>query len=238
MNDLYKYQKNAIWIKEYPIRYAGTKFNSRMTIVRLTNSNLMIHSPCDIDEPTKASINKLGKVEFIIAPSNFHYFYISSAQEAFPDAETLICPGVEIKIPNIKFNWFLGDQPDPRLIQDFEQVLVRGSKYMWEIAFFHKKTRTLILVDLIENFTDKTAGVSWSLKFWWKAIFHMWANPKPAPEYQFGWKDKKSACGSLNRILQWDFDKIIVSHGDLIEENAKKVASLSWRRILKCHRKA
>lgn len=109
---------------------------------------------------------------------------------------------------------------------------------MWEIAFFHKKTRTLILVDLIENFTDKTVGVSWSLKFWWKVIFHMWANPKPAPEYQFGWKNKKAARDSLNKILQWDFDKIIISHGDLIEENAKTIASRSWRRLLTSHKNA
>ncbi len=97
MNNLYEYQKNAIWIKEYPIRYAGTTFNARMTIVRLTNGDLIIHSPCEIDELTKAFINKLGNVAFIIAPGNFHYLYVSSAQDAFPDAETLIYPGIETK---------------------------------------------------------------------------------------------------------------------------------------------
>ncbi|MGV7235105.1 MAG: hypothetical protein ACQ9ET_02505 [Nitrosomonadaceae bacterium] len=56
MKDLYEYQKDMIWIKEYPIHYAGTKFNSRMTIIRLSNGGLFIHSPCEIEDDTKNSI--------------------------------------------------------------------------------------------------------------------------------------------------------------------------------------
>ena len=61
----------------------------------------------------------------------------------------------------------------------------------------------------------------------------MWENPKPAPEYQFGWKDKKAARNSLQTILQWDFDKIIISHGDLIEDKAKDIALHAWQKPLK-----
>ena len=232
MSDLFEYQQGMIRLKEYPIKYAGTKFKARMTIVRMKNGNLFIHSPCEIDESIKGKINELGNVEFIAAPGYYHYFYIGSAQQAFPNAETFICPGIEKKLPEIKFDWILGDRPDPRLVEDFDQVLIRGNKYIWEIALFHKQTKTLILVDLIENFTNKTKNVSWSLKFWWKMVFHMWENPKPAPEYQFGWKDKNAAHNSLMRILQWNFDKIIISHGDLIEENAKEIALKAWRKIL------
>jgi len=125
-------------------------------------------------------------VEFIVAPGSYHYLHVSSAQRAFPEAETFICPGVERKNPEIEFDWLLGDRPDKRWEDDFEQVLVRGNRYIWEVAFHHKSSRTLILVDLIENITDKTEDVSWSLELWWKVVFRMWGNPKPAPEYQLG----------------------------------------------------
>ena len=232
MKDLFEYQKDVIWIKEYPIHYAGTHFNSRMTIVRLANGNLFIHSPCEIDEPTKQAIEILGKVEFIVAPGSYHHLHVASAQQAFPEAETFICPGIERKNPDIDFDWLLGDRPDERWQADFEQVLVRGNKYIWEVAFYHKTTKTLILVDLIENFTDETEDVNWSLELWFKAVFRMWDNPKPAPEYQMGWKDKKAAARSLKKILDWDFDRIIISHGDLIEENAKDIALKAWQRPL------
>jgi len=66
----------------------------------------------------------------------------------------------------------------------------------------------------------------------------MWNNPKPAPEYQLGWKDKKAARKSLMRILDWDFTRIIISHGELIEENAKEVALHAWRQSLASSEKA
>ncbi len=232
MKALYEYQPNKIWIKEYPIHYACTQFNSRMTVVRLSNGNLFIHSPCEIDQQTKTAIETLGKVDFIVAPGSYHHLHVSSAQRAFPEAETFICPGIETKNPQLEFDWLLGDRADKRWADDFEQVLVRGNKYIWEVAFFYKPTRTLILVDLIENFTNATKGVNWLLKLWFKVVYRMWANPKPAPEYQMGWKDKQAASKSLNKILSWDFESIIVSHGELIEGNAKDVARQAWRRPL------
>ena len=113
-----------------------------------------------------------------------------------------------------------------------DQLLVRGNKFIWEVAFFHKPSKTLLLVDLIENFTDQTSNVNWLLKLWWKVVFHMWDQPKPAPEYQMGWKDKSAARKSLQTILEWDFEKIVVSHGDLIETNAKAMALEAWKKPL------
>ena len=48
-----------IYIKEYPIRYAGCHFFSRMTIVKLTNGKLWIHSPCEITQQLKTEIEKI-----------------------------------------------------------------------------------------------------------------------------------------------------------------------------------
>lgn len=226
---LTEFVAGQIWLQEYPIHYAGCDFTARMTIVRLANGKLFIHSPCEIDESIQAAIEKLGTVEFIVAPGSYHYFFIRSAQTAFPNAETFICPGIERKQPELEFDWILGDRPDVRWEADFEQALVRGNRYIWEVAFFHKATKTLILVDLIENITDETEHANWVLKFWWKVVFHMWNHPKPAPEYQLGWKDKAAARKSLQEILHWDFEKIVLSHGDLIETDAKETALDAWK---------
>ena len=203
-----------------------------MTVIRLQNGGLMLHSPCEIDASTRAEIEALGKVGFIVAPGSYHYFHVASAQAAFPEAETFICPGIEIKRPGLHFDWILGDRPDGRWEKDFEQVLVRGNRYIREVAFYHIPSKTLILVDVLENITEKTGGVNWLLKFWWKAVFRMWNNPKPAPEYQMGWKDKKAAGKSLRRIIDWDFERIILAHGDLVEENPKETLVAAWKGVL------
>ncbi len=227
--ELQEYVGDQIWLKEYPIHYAGCDFSARMSVIRINDSQLMLHSPCEIDVPTKQAISALGEVACIVAPGSYHYFHVTSAQAAFPQATTYLCPGIERKRPDIDFDWFLADQSPPAWADTIDQVLVRGNKYIWEVAFFHKPSRTLVLTDLIENITDDTPDTNWVLKLWWKAVFHMWNNPKPAPEYQMGWKDKVAARKSLRRILDWDFERIVIAHGDLINQDAKALAREAWK---------
>jgi hypothetical protein len=230
--DLLEHTPDSIWTADYPVHYSGLDFSSRMTVIRLADGRLMLHSPCEIDAAAAAQISELGRPAFIIAPGSYHYIHVPSAQAAFPDAEVWICPGVERKMPNLEFDWFLSDRPPDAWADTLDQCLVRGNRFIWEVAFVHRPSRTLILVDLIENIGDRTPGADWKLKFWWKAVFHMWNVPKPAPEYQLGWKDRLAAKASLERILQWDFERIILAHGDNIEADAVAVAREAWKRPL------
>jgi len=225
---LVEFIKDQIWTGDYPIKYPGIRFNARMCIVRLDDGGLMLHSPGDIDDATATAISRLGPVSHIVAPGYFHHMYIAQAQKRYPAAETYICPGIERKIPSLQFDWILGPRSPAAWCNTIDQHLIRGTRFIWEVAMVHKPTRTLLLVDAIENFTSATANVSWQLKALWRVAFHMWNSPKPAPEYQLGWKDKSVARASLTRILEWEFDKIILSHGENITEDAKATARRAW----------
>jgi hypothetical protein len=226
--ELTEYVPGAIWIAEYPVHYAGCDLTARMTVVKLSDGTLLLHSPCEIDDAIQAQLETLGRVSCIVAPGTYHYFYVTSAQEAYPDAHTWVCPGIERKCPDIDFDWLLGNEPDRQWAKDLDQVLVRGTRYIWETVFFHRASKTLIVTDLIEYIGDETPGAQGMLKFWWKAVFHMWNKPRPAPEYQMGWKNKKLVKQCLEQVLQWDFERIILAHGDNIESNARAMAQEAW----------
>jgi hypothetical protein len=70
------------------------------------------------------------------------------------------------------------------------------------------------------------------LKFWFKYVLRMWNHPRPAPEYRMGWSDRLAAADSLRRILAWDFRRIVLSHGDLIDRDAHEVAAEAWSTVL------
>ena len=114
-----------------------------------------------------------------------------------------------------------------------DQVLIRGTRYIWEVAFFHKPSRTLVLVDLLENIGDhyrhKTGLL---LQFWWRCVFRMWNNPKTAPEYQMGWGNKKLVKDGLTRILGWNAERIIIAHGEKIQHNVNSVLRAAWKKVL------
>jgi hypothetical protein len=116
----------------------------------------MLHSPCDITAAIAEEISALGPVAHIVVPGNFHHLHATSAQSAFPDAKTWICPGIERKRPDLKYDGILGDLAPAEWTGEIDQVLVQGTRIMREVAMYHRASRTLILVDLIENFTDAT----------------------------------------------------------------------------------
>jgi hypothetical protein len=226
------YIPDRIWLLGYPVRLIGTRFGARMTVIRLASGAMLLHSPCDITEALRREIAALGAVAHIVVPGNFHHLHAASAQAAFPRAKTWICPGVETRRPDLRYDAVLGDIAPPEWFGEIDQVLVQGTRLMREVAMFHRASRTLILVDLIENFTDATPDTGALLKFLFKNLLGMWGHPRPAPEYRLGWRDRTAAAASLRRILAWDFERIVLSHGDLIERDAHEVAARAWAGVL------
>jgi hypothetical protein len=171
-------------------------FHARTTVIRLSNGELLVHSPSPIDDALVERIGDIGPVAHLIAPGSYHYFYVAAWQAAFPEAAVWICPGVERKQPDLEFDWILSDHAPDAWADEIDQVLVRGNRFIWEVVFFDRPSKTLIVTDLLENIGEKSDAVSWQFKLWWKVVFHMWDNPKPAPEYQMGWKDKARSSAS------------------------------------------
>ncbi|MEO6138441.1 MAG: DUF4336 domain-containing protein [Luteimonas sp.] len=226
-----QYVPGTIWLVPYPVALGGARFEARMTIIRLGSGSLVIHSPGPLDDDLCDWIRALGRVAVIVAPGNFHHLHVAACQRAFPDARTWICPGVQRRDHAMRFDGVLGDQLPASMQDEFEQVLVRG-RLMAEVALLHRPTRTLLLVDLVERFCDDTPNVKWLLRACWKAL-GMWNRPTLAPEYRIvGWNDRAAARRALERILAWDFQRVVIAHGELIQCNAKDVLRRAWRNVL------
>jgi Domain of unknown function (DUF4336) len=230
---LREFIEGQLWLADYPVSLGGARFAARMTLARRSDGALVVHSPGPVGETVRAQIQRIGRVAVIVAPGNFHHLHVASCQRAFPDAETWICPGVERKEPALRYDGLLGDSPPPCLAVDFRLALVLG-RLIGEVAILHRPSRTLLLVDLIENFGDKTPGINWVLKAWWK-LFGMWNVPGPAPEYRFGFPDRAAARAALCKIVGWEFDRIVIAHGNLIEHDAHAIARRAWHRQLGSH---
>jgi hypothetical protein len=223
---------DALWLRAYSVRAGGARFNARMTVIKLRSGQILVHSPCAFDESLAAEVAALGRVAAIIAPGNLHWLHVRSCQRAFPDALTYVCPGVEKRARGLAFDFVLGDEPPPLWADELAQVALQGTRLMREVAFFHRASRTLLLVDLVENFTPATPGTNLLLRWLFRAI-GMWNRPSPAPEYRFAWGDRARVREGLERMLAWDFERVIVSHGDVITRDARQIVARAWRKILR-----
>ncbi len=214
---------NEIWTRDYVVEYFGTVFYARCTVIRLSNNKYLIHSSSPIDD-TFIEFLKNKEIEYIVAPGNYHYFNIAKWNEKYPKAKVLITPGVEYKAYNLKsdaiygilHNNYIDPDIESVLNKDFELVLIRGFSEINEIVMFHKKTKTLIILDVMEYVTTKYYDYMNRMGHLFWIILGMHNKPLPAPEYQYTLKHKNLANDSFEAILKWDFNKIIISHGQNI----------------------
>lgn len=220
-----------MWLVEYPVRFALMTIRARTTIVRLRDGSLFVHSPCPLTLSLRAALIAYGPIRHVIAPGNYHSLHVAAWAQAYPDAEIWLCPGLERKLPELTRARILSDEAPPAWRDEIDQVVVRGNRVMREVIFFDRVSRTLIVTDAIENYGDRSSDVPRLLPVYFR-LFRMWNRPKPAPEYQLGWRDKQAARASLERALRWDFERIVLSHGDLVAHDARDCARRAWQSLL------
>ncbi len=58
----------------------------RMTIIKLDNNKLFIHSPIEINAALQQQISQLGEVAYVVTPNKSHNIYLSDWWLASPQA--------------------------------------------------------------------------------------------------------------------------------------------------------
>jgi hypothetical protein len=122
-------------------------------------------------------------------------------------------PGLERKRPDLRFVAVLGDEAPAEWKDELEQVFFRGRPYENEVVFFHRPSRTLIMCDLAFNFGPRTAAPTRLLM----KLMRSYGRFGPSTLDPWLIRDRKAARQSLERILLWDFDRVVVAHGDVLE---------------------
>jgi hypothetical protein len=220
---------DKLWTVEGdPISFYTVPYELRMTVIRLADGSLMLHSPVQCTDETRRVVAELGTVRYLVSPNKLHHFFLGPWAEASPGAEIWASPGLREKRPDLAFAGELGDQPEPGWADDVDQCLFGGSFFMNEIVFFHRPSRSLILGDLIENHDpDKVHGPQ---RLWLRA------NRALAPEavtprlWQLTFWKRRAARRALARIRAWRPERVLVTHGPIIRSGgAERIEhSLGW----------
>ena len=171
---------DRVWIAEAPLRFYGVPFGTRMTVVRLADGGLFVHSPLDPVPRLRAEIDALGPVRYVVSPNKLHHLFLAVFQEAYPSAKMFAPPGLREKRRALRFDGALGDAPDPAWSADLGQTIVRGSRVMEEVLFFHDASRTLIVADLCEHFGPWSPRLTRLVA----RLAKMYAKPRMPPDWQ------------------------------------------------------
>lgn len=202
-----------LWVATRPQRFFGLEVGARMTVIRLRDGGLWLHSPLRLDGGLREALGALGPVRFAVAPNRLHHLYAGELAAHDPDVRLWVGPGVPEKRPDLACEGVLGDEAPPEWRGQIDQVFFAGRPYENEVTFFHRASRTLILCDLAFHFS---ARFPWTTRL----VARILGNHEHFGPSRFDpllIRDRAAARASLEKILAWDFDRVIVAHGEVLE---------------------
>jgi hypothetical protein len=217
-----------IWVAERPQRFYGLEVGTRMTVMRLADGSLLLHSPVVLDPGLRAELDALGPVRFVVAPNRVHHLYAGRVAESYPNARLWVGPGVERKRPDFVYVAVLGDEAPAEWRDQVDQIFFRGRPYENEVVFFHRASRTLILCDLAFNFGPRTALPTRFLM----RLLRSYGRFGPSTLDPWLIRDRGAARASLERILAWDFDRVVVAHGEVLDRGGYDALRHGYRWLL------
>jgi len=195
-------------------------FTTRMTVVRLASGGLWIHSPVKPSPEITSSFDALGKVEHLIAPNKIHSLGIGPWKAHYPQAQVWGSPAFNERHPSIALDGCLTNDATPPWESEIAHHAVEGHAFLDEVVFFHKTSSSLIITDLIQKHDPLQESWVWRIV---KGMAGILGKTGGVPkDVKMSFRDKHAARKSLNTILQWEFDNLILSHGFCLQGGAKE----------------
>ncbi|OAL07722.1 hypothetical protein IQ06DRAFT_210157 [Phaeosphaeriaceae sp. SRC1lsM3a] len=207
---------------------------NRSAAIRLHNNLVLLLNPVPLEPKIRTTLTALGGVHFIAADLG-HHLSVKEYLDVWPDAKTIGVPGLENKRKDVKWNYICGDwrnggpEDEFGFADDFETVMFEGFITNC-VAWYHKPSKTMIQSDLLMNLpcTEQYSPPSseqgiLSREFakrahpqsvWFRRLIYYVANV----DYTLMRRDAK-------RVAEWDVERIIPCHGDVIEQKCDR----AWR---------
>lgn len=206
-----------LWLRAYPLKLLGVNLGRNVTIIRLASGSVIVHSTGPFAVGDVAVINALGEPAWIIDTLLRHDTFAKEGRRAFPSARYLAPDGFSRKVG------FPTEPLIPPPAEWGEEIAVAGidgAPEFGEVVMLHRPSKTLIVADLIFNFSGKPD--LWTKLFLWLVTAGGRHEPGMTLPFRLAIKDQAAFSRSIRQILGWDFDRIIVGHGTPIVAGGKE----------------
>jgi hypothetical protein len=200
-------------------------FTTRMTVARLSNGDLFLHSPIKFDDRLAKELQQLGRVRHLVSPNQFHYAHIGEWAKAFLETISWASPNVrrraQARHVDVDFTRDLDASAPEEWRREIDQLLFPGG-YFKEFIFFHKASRTLIVADTIINIELDKISEPWRTATKLAGMYH------PYGQIFFGMRlpllvQRRKAKAAIGKVHSWQSRRIVLSHGRCFDSDAEKV---------------
>lgn len=224
-----------IWVAEQPFRYFGLSVGTRMTVIRLANHELAVICPIQISDEIVSQLGEIGTVRHIIAPNLYHYLFAANFKTLYPNGTFWAVPVLEVKKPDLAIDQIINsasnslwDGLEYVFFNGFRTLGLSGVDSLNECVFFHAASRTLILTDTAFHFDDSFPGLTQFAA----RVLGGYKSLSPSLLERIATTEKQKVRQSVEKILGWDFERVIMAHGSIVEQNAKEKFKQGYEQFL------
>lgn len=201
------------------IRMPLGNFPRRMTVVRLTGGRTAIWSAIALDEPEMKRIEALGEPSFLIVPGDHHRHDARIWKMRYHRVQVIAPPGAEAAVREavkVDATTDILDDPEVKLIT---VPGTGGHEAALEIR--RADGLTLVVNDILANVAHPHGlGAHIMARLFGFGVHH----PQVPRPVRHGMEDKPALAAQFDAwASDPDLKRIIVSHGDVIEEDPAKV---------------
>ena len=213
----------------------GKMLPVRMTVMRLPDGGLLLHSPTRYSIPLKQALEKIGPIRHLVAPNIAHWMFLQDWQRACPDATTWAAPGLrersQVRASGVRLDHDLSDAAPAEWGGAVGLTTVPGGLGFHEVALFHRPTRTLVLTDLVLNLDSAKLPAAL------RPLARLFGVTAPrgmaAPQLRGIIKlDRAEAARSASRLLTLEPERVIFAHGRWFERDGTAALRRSLRWLL------
>ncbi|WP_234683744.1 DUF4336 domain-containing protein [Bradyrhizobium monzae] len=222
-----------IWIIEGDIvSFYGFPYPTRSVVIRLQNGTVWIWSPVKLTNHVRQEVTAIGPPMHLVSPNKLHHLYLENWQKEFPHARLWGPASTVRKRPDLSFEPALVHDPPCHWADQIDQCWVRGSFMMDEIVFFHRRSRTVILADLSENFSNKWLFEHW--RPWQRWLAHVSGITEGKGYAPHDWRStflrRKVLRVAREKMLSWDPSMVVMAHGECQFRNGREylVRAFEW----------
>lgn len=213
-----------VWSVRRRQRYHGVEVGTRMTIFRL-GDGLLLHSPVDV---ARELVEALGPVRWVLAPNLLHHLYLGAWAEH--GVSLWGAPGLDEKRRDLRFEGIVREEGEP-FGPEVLAIPLRCFSMTNEVILHHRPSRTLVVTDLFFNFDG---GAPWFTR-WMMRLMGGFPGPKTTVLEKYG-MDRKLARQEIRRLLELDFDRVVLSHGAIIPTGGRDALTQAFRWLKLDHR--
>jgi hypothetical protein len=206
-----------LWGLSFPLNVVGVPFGRNVTIIRLSSGELIIHSTAPFTPEDVDAIRGLGEPGWLLDVTLLHDTFAKRGRNAFPHLPYLAPEGFakRSRLATYPLNRLL----PPAWKEELDILQLSGMPRVREHTILHRGSRTLIVADLIFNW--KPTQSRWG-NFVRRRLMAIHRFPGVSRWFRWSIKDRKAFLDSMSIVMSWDFDRVIVGHGEIIETGGKE----------------